>query len=216
MSSSTPSKLPASAPTVLELGNRRSLEVSRTIPANLALGTTPPGTPAGIDSRNAMAIDSRNAMAIDSRNAMAIDSRNAMVVDAHLIAIGTPTPGSVTPNAFDAMPAPTSPTAEPIAPKTVFQGARVFVPPSRPVTNAPRASIALALLLGLFSLAIAPLAPLAWLCAAEQLDLVARGLRRPTGVRWLHAVQGIGIAMTMVAVAATAFGITVVIARLMH
>jgi hypothetical protein len=224
MSSSTPSKLPASAPTVLELGNRRSLEVSRTIPANLALGTTPPGTPAGIDSRNAMAIDSRNAMAIDSRNAMAIDSRNAMaidsrnamVVDAHLIAIGTPTPGSVTPSAFDAMPAPTSLTAEPIAPKTVFQGARVFVPPSRPVTNAPRASIALALLLGLFSLAIAPLAPLAWLCAAEQLDLVQRGLRRPTGVRWLHAVQGIGIAMTMVAVAATAFGITVVIARLMH
>jgi hypothetical protein len=204
MSSSTPSKLPASAPTVLELGNRRSLEVSRTVPANLALGTTPPGTPAGIDSRN--------AVAIDSRNAMAIDSRNVMVVDAHLIAIGTPAPGSVpTPVPYNVVPEPKA-----VEPKTVFQGARAFVPPSRPVTNAPRASIALALLLGLFSLAIAPLAPIAWLCAAEQLDLVQRGLRRPTGVRWLHAVQGIGIAMTMVAVAATAFGITVVITRLMH
>ncbi|MFN0248766.1 MAG: hypothetical protein ACKV2T_17890 [Kofleriaceae bacterium] len=187
MSSSTPSKLHASFPTVLELGNRRSLEVSRTVPAgNLALGTNPPGTSAPI---------------------------GPMVVDAHLIAIGTPTPGSVMPHTA-AAPVLTPELTS--GPKTVFQGGHGFVPPSRPVTNAPRASIALALLLGLFSLVIAPLAPLAWLCAAEQLDLVARGLRRPTGTRWLHAVQGIGIAMTMVAVAATAFGITVMIARWMH
>jgi hypothetical protein len=72
-----------------------------------------------------------------------------------------------------------------------------------------------ALLFGLLALAIAPFGPIAWMHAAEQLDLVARGLRRATGARVLHAVQGIGIAMTMVAVAATAFGATVLIARAM-
>lgn len=203
MSSSTPSKPPASARTVLELGTRQALEVSRTVPAAtnlappchssersglLALGTNPP-----------------------TSNAV------APVMDAHLIAIGTPAPGAVTPTpdavtqkAFAAV------SSQEPEPKTMFLGARAFVPPSRAVTNAPRASLAIAMLLGILALAIAPLGPLAWMHAAEQLDLVARGMRRATGQRCLHAVQGIGIAMTMIAVAATAFGITVVIARYMR
>ncbi|MGE0402991.1 MAG: hypothetical protein AB7T06_40165 [Kofleriaceae bacterium] len=168
MSSSTPSKLPASAPTVLELGSRRELETSRTLDApRLATGTNPPSSG----------------------------------LDAHLIAIGTPPPGSD--------------LGGPVEPTTVFLGQGAYVRPSRAAAKPPRprAPLAIALLLGLVALALAPLAPLAWMHAAEQLDLIARGAYRESGKRVLHAVQGIGIAMTMVAVAATAFGATVLIAR---
>ena len=169
MSRSTPSTLPATARTVLEIGARRSLEVSRTVP--LATGTNPPSSG----------------------------------LDAHLIAIGTPPPG-------------TNATAEKVPepePRTVFLGGAAYIRPSRPVPSAalPRASLALASLLGLFALALAPLGPIAWLHAAEQLDLISRGVRSDRGARWLHAMQGIGIAMTMIAVAATAFGVTVMVAR---
>lgn len=168
MSRSTPSTLPATARTVLEIGARRSLEVSRTVP--LATGTNPPSSG----------------------------------LDAHLIAIGTPAPGT------NIAPVTTEPE-----PKTVFLGGATYIRPSRPVPSAalPRASLALASLLGLFALVLAPLGPIAWLHAAEQLDLIARGARSDRGARWLHAMQGIGIAMTMIAVAATAFGITVMVAR---
>jgi hypothetical protein len=137
-------------------------------------------------------------------------------LDAHLIAIGTPTPGAVpTPQAFDAVSEP-KPSTQP-EPTTVFLGGGAFVPPARGVkiapAHAPRASLAIAMLLGILALVIAPLAPIAWMHAAEQLDLIARGMRRASGKSWLHAVQGIAIAMTMLAVAATAFGITVVVAR---
>jgi hypothetical protein len=117
-------------------------------------------------------------------------------LDAHLIAIGTPPPGSN------------------VEHETAFLGLPAYVRPSRATPPPrPRASIALAVFLGLVALALAPLAPITWMHAAEQLDLIARGARRETGKSLLHAVQGIGIAMTMVAVAATAFAFTVLIAR---
>jgi hypothetical protein len=129
-------------------------------------------------------------------------------LDAHLIAIGTPAPGALL------SPAPGALVREEPEPKTVFLGLPAYVRPSRAANPVrPRASIATAMLLGLLALVIAPLAPLAWMHAAEQLELVARGACRPSGKSLLHAAQGIGIAMTMVAVAATAFGVTVVIAR---
>ena len=196
-SSSSPSTLPSSVRTALELDSRHQLEVSRTVP--VATASRPPReTEASL----------RRTVQAPSEPRLALGTNPPTSgLDAHLIAIGTPTPGAV--------PAPTATPKAPPAPEptTLFLGARAFVPPSAPVTNAPRASLAITLLLGLLALAIAPLAPIAWMHAAEQLDLVARGMRRPTGKRLLHAVQGIGIAMTMLAVAATAFGLTVVIAR---
>lgn len=221
MSSSTPSKLPVSAPTVLELGRRR-LETARTLEASvhLAFGTNPP-----------------------PGNAHVLATSPPPGVDAHLIAIGTPVAASSTDamkiaGASIASPtsssSPIASTSSPIAsasspiasassiePRTVNLNGPAFVPPARGVMLAPRttparrprASIALAVFLGLFALVLAPLAPLAWMHAHEQLELMARGTCRATGKRILHAVQGIGIAMTMVAVAATAFGATVIIAR---
>lgn len=183
--SSSPGTLPATAPTVLELGNRRALEVSRTIPApdRLALGTTPP----------------------------------LAAVDAHLIAIGTPPPGArlASPAAPASPPSPTIP-ASAVEPKTLFLGAPAYVPPGRGVQLAPhrpRPALVMAVILGVLALGLAPFGPLAWMHAAEQLDLVARGVYRPSGRRVLHAMQGIGMAMTMIAVAATAFGVTVLVAR---
>lgn len=236
MSSSTPSKLPASAPTVLELGQRRQIEVARTLEASvrLALGTAP-------------------------SNAHVLATSPPAGVDAHLIAIGTPPPSAALAMASSAIGTPppsvvpamsTASSAMKIAgasiasascasidsgasgapnvttppePRTVFLNAPAFVPPARGVQLAPRrptpmpprhrASLAVAVFLGLFALVLAPLAPLAWMHAAEQLDMIARGAYRATGKRVLHAVQGIGIAMTMVAVAATAFAFTVLVAR---
>jgi len=225
MSSSTPSKLPASAPTVLELGHRRSLEVSRTIPASaqprLAMGTNPLSN--GLDA---------HLIAIGTPPPGAHVDTGAQKIAGAQIASGSPSasmssrrasmtsPGASTRSAGASMTSGGS-TSSPD--KTVFLDGPAFVPPARgvklapkrptPMPPRPRASIALALLFGLLALAIAPFAPLAWLHAAEQLDLIARGARRATGKSLLHAVQGIGIAMTMVAVAATAFGLTVIVVR---
>lgn len=184
--SSSPGTLPATAPTVLELGNRRALEVSRTIPApdRLALGTTPPVAP----------------------------------VDAHLIAIGTPPPGARVASPAASPSSPVGPTSA-VEPKTLFLGAPAYVPPGRGVQLAPhrpRPALVMAVILGVLALGLAPFGPLAWMHAAEQLDLVARGVYRPSGRRVLHAMQGIGMAMTMIAVAATAFGVTVLVARAMR
>ena len=77
----------------------------------------------------------------------------------------------------------------------------------------PRAAIGISVGLAILALVIAPFAPIAWMHATEQLDLVDRGACRPTARAWLVLAQGIGIAMTMVAVAATAFGFTVLVVR---
>jgi hypothetical protein len=198
MSSTSGQKLSSNAPTVLELGQRRSLETARTLEASvrLALGTSPPGSNAPNESAHSG-------------------------LDAHLIAIGTPPPGSQIGSASQnnsASPSGSASQAAPTDPKTVFLGQPAYVKPSRAARRAtmpprPRPAITLALLFGLLALVIAPLAPIAWMHAAEQLDLVARGARRDVGRRTLHAMQGIGIAMTMVAVAATAFGLTVMLVR---
>lgn len=228
MSSSTPSKLPASAPTVFELGNRRSLELSRTIPSS--------GASASSTADVATATPASGRLE-SARFAMGTNPPSSNGLDAHLIAIGTPAPGSnLTPvasshasstaNYASASNAANHASASNVAaspePKTVFLGGAAYVPPGRGVKLAPkpatmpprpRASIGLAIFFGVLALVIAPLAPIAWMHAAEQLDLVARGARRATGRGLLHAVQGIGIAMTMVAVAATAFGLTVILGR---
>jgi hypothetical protein len=211
MSSSTSSKLPASAPTVLELGNRRSLEVSRTVPASSAAST---------------ASDRPTARALPAEPARLALGTNppSNGLDAHLIAIGTPPPGANTAPAHAASNDATSNVAASndaasndaaSEPKTVFLGLGSYVRPARRATNPPRprASLALAVILGVLALAIAPFAPLTWIYAAEQLELIARGAYRPRGKHVLHVVQGIGIAMTMVAVAATAFAFTVLVVR---
>ena len=265
MSSSTPSKLPASAPTVFELGNRRSLEVSRTLPASGAsnLARTVPSAHAPAShvltttpeaARFATGTNPPASNGLDAHLIAIGTNQPANGLDAHLIAIGTPAPGTNVANAAHAAHAAHASNASNASnashashashaseashassasrassaqhasspePKTVFLGGAAYVPPGRGVRLAPkaamparpRASIGLAIFFGLLALVIAPLAPIAWMHAAEQLDLVARGARRASGKRLLHAVQGIGIAMTMVAVAATAFGLTVILAR---
>lgn len=147
-------------------------------------------------------------LAIGTTPPIAVSATASLATPASLAGarIGTPTPSSLDMHA-------TVRGAPVLEPRTINLRMPAYIAPSLEARPRPRAAVGVALLYAVFAILIAPLAPIAWMFAAEQLDLVDRRLRSADGKRMLELAQGIGIAMTMVAVAATAFGLTVLIVR---